>query len=250
MKKSFITKEYTQESVSGTFAMKELRNFMSSKILEIPDTLTVNQNNILWSEFNDNTQGINIDNINKTLNTNDLKKSQHTIERNPNQSLKDIREYTRWTFKINVRTIIREWVFAQLKKNKTFSNIPNDRTKNNSINLAIYDYIDLNIFPRINFKTVLLYVRYYPIGSLKNNNIQLQYDAQFDSSIINPDSISGESTNDFLIRSDIFKKSLQIYNFNLQLNVFKEIATLEYQQTQSSANFKFDYYFDVVYEKS
>ena len=50
MRKNFITKEYSLENQPGTLNMLEKRNFYGSKILEIPDTLDVDQNNIIWNE--------------------------------------------------------------------------------------------------------------------------------------------------------------------------------------------------------
>lgn len=249
MRKNFLTKEYSLEQRPGTLSMLEKRNFYGSKILEIPAIMTVDEVNVVWSESSDQTQGINIDDQTRVLDVNDLKKTNHTIVRTPQQSLKDIKEYTNYQFTINVETIITEWIFAQLKKSSTFANIKNSETKNNDIDSAINDYINFNVLPRIKFNTVNLYVRYFPIGSLDENGIvSLQYDIRYSEKIIVPTSISGESSDQFQARSLVYKNSLKVVNYDISLDAFNKVATLNYKQVQSSQFYKYNYYFDVVYQ--
>lgn len=251
MRKNFLTKEYTLEQRPGTLNMLEKRNFYGSKILEIPDILTVDEVDIVWSESNDHTQGINIDDQSKVLDVNALKQTNHTIIRTPQQSDKDIREYTNYQMTINVEDIIVKWIFAQLKKSSTFANIKNSETRTNDIDSAINEYISYNVLPRIKFDTINLYVRYFSIGSLDENGlVSLQYDIRYSEKIIVPPAISGESSDQLQARSIAFKNSLKVANFELSLDAFNKVATLNYKQTQSSQFYKFNYYFDVVYKKA
>lgn len=251
MRKNFLTKEYSLEQRPGTLSMLEKRNFYGSKILEIPDTLTVDEIDIVWSESNDKTQGINIDDQTKVLDVSTLKKDNHTIQRAPRQTDRDIREYTIYEMTINIEDIIYDWIFAQLKKFQTFSGIRNEETFKNDIDIAINEYIQVNIMPRIDFETINLYVRYFPIGTFdESGTVSLQYDIKYSENIITPPAISGESTDQLQIRSAAFKNSLKVANFELSLDAFKRVATLRYKQTQSSQNYKFNYYFDVVYKKA
>lgn len=251
MRKNFLTKEYSLEQRPGTLSMLEKRNFYGSKILEIPDTLTVDEIDIVWSESNDHTQGINIDDQTKVLDVNALKGDNHNIQRTPRQSDRDIREYTNYQMTINVEDIIYEWIFAQLKKFQTFAGIKNEETAANDIDKAINEYIQVNVIPRIKFDTINLYVRYFPIGTLdETGKVALQYDIRYSEDIIVPPSISGESTDQLQARSLAFKNSLKVVNYELSLDAFNRVATLNYKQTQSSQNYKFNYYFDVVYKKA
>jgi hypothetical protein len=251
MRKKFLTKEYSLENRPGTLSMLEKKNFFSSKIMEIPDLLTVDETNIVWNESVDSTQLINIDDQTKILNTSDLKKKNHTIQRSPRQSERDVREYTNYDFTINIKTVVNNWIFAQLKKYQTFGGIKNNETAENNIDAAIQEYIDLNIFPRIKFDTINLYIRYFQIGTLDESGlVSLQYDIRYNDKIIVPPAISGESTDQLVRRSLEYKNSLKVGNYELTLDTFEQIATLKYKQTQSSQFYKFNYYFDVVYRKA
>ena len=251
MRKNFITKEYSLENQPGTLNMLEKRNFYGSKILEIPDTLDVDQNNIIWNESSDGSQGINVDDQTKVLDVNALKKNDHTIIRAPQQSIASINEFTVYQFTINVEDIIYQWIYAQLKKYQTFAGIRNIETRAGDIDAAIQQYIQFNVIPRIKFSTVNLYVRYFPIGSIDESGlVSLQYDIRYSQNIIVPTTISGESTAQFIARSQQYKDSLLVSNYELSLDAFSRVATINYKQTQSSQNYKFNYYFDVVYVKA
>ena len=180
-----------------------------------------------------------------------LKKDNHSIRIFPNQSNQEKRQFTRWEFQFNIREIITEFLFAQLKKNRTFEGISNENTINSSIDSSIYQYIRDNIFPRIKFFNIELFVKYYRVSEEQDNNIiALQYDNQFRKDIILPTPLSGETTTEFEQRSITFKDSLRVENFELTVDSNENTATILYKQINSSTNFKFDYYFDVLYQKA
>lgn len=251
MKKNFITKEYSIEPVSGTFNMKEGRNFMVSKMLELEDIMRIDENDIIWSENESGIQGVGIDNQNLKLDVFDLKKNNHNIRITPLQSEQEKKEFTRWEFNFNIKAMIREYLFAQLKRNRTFSGVENSKTRDNSVNNAIYNYIDSNVLPRINFFTVELYIRYYKISEKQDNGvIALQYDSTFRKNLTNLTPNANETNIQYQNRIIQFKKNIKVKNFQLTTDANEDIATLVYKQTESSLNYKFDYYFDIVYEKS
>jgi len=251
MKKSFITPEYTQELVSGTLSMKEKRNFFASKILEIEDVLLVDENSISWIEAPDATQGVSVDSVTKNLDSTELKNKYHTLQMNSLQTIQDKEKFTIWEFEIDIHSIIRDWLFAKLKSNRVFEFISNENTKQLNIDKAIYSYIDYNIIPRIKFKTVLLYIRYFKIGEIDNTGeVALQYDARYKLSAIFPEEKSGETTDELLKRIEEFKKSILATNIDLKTTLFNKTAKLTYKQTESSQVYKFDYYFDIIYEKA
>jgi hypothetical protein len=231
--------------------MKEKRNFFASKILELEDIMNVDENSISWIQAEDNTQGVNIDVITKNLNTTDLKKNNHSIQIYPNQSKSDIDKFTIWELKIDALSIIKDWIFAQLKRYKTFEFISNEDTKLFDIDKAIYEYIDYNIIPRIRFKTILLYIRYFRISELDNtNNVALQYDAKYDISTIIPEEKSGETTEELMNRITEYKQNILVTNYDLRKSTFNDIITILYKQTENAQLYKFNYYFDVIYEKA
>lgn len=258
MRKSFLTKEYSLEELNGTFEMKELRNFFSSKILEIEDEMLVGDNNIIWQENANQTQGIGIDTENRILNTFDLKTDNHTIRLQPNQSDQQKREFTRWEFTFNIRQIITQYLFAQLKKNRTFEGIDNNKTFKGSVDRAIRQYIRKNVFPRIEFARVDLYIQYYKLGEAipglfdQNNEpiIALQYQPNFRDGIINPIPLSGETTTEYNQRVGTLKTDILTTNFQLNTDARENVATMVFKQKENSLDYKFDYYFDIVWRKA
>jgi hypothetical protein len=258
MRKSFLTKEYSLEKVQGTLNMKELRNFFSSKILEIEDEMLVDENNIIWQENENKTQGIGLDTVNRVFNTFDVKNANHSIRIEPTQSDQQRREFTRWELTFNIREIIEQYLFAQLKKNRTFAGISNDLTFDNSVDTAILQYIRDNVYPRIEFARIELFIQYYKLGepipelfdSQNNPIIALQYDPQFRQDIINPTPLSGETTPQYNSRIAQLKQDILVKNYQLSTDPRENVATMIYKQTEISLDYKFDYYFNVVWRKA
>lgn len=251
MRKSFITKEYSLDLTSGTFNQKEVRSFFSSKILELEDIMIIDSTEINWSENSDHTQGIGMDNYTKKLDPYLLKQNNHSVRIFPNQSQFDIKEFTKWEFTFNINSMIRDYLFAQLKCNRTFASIDNKNTVDDSVDNAIYNYIDLNILPRINFQTIDLYVRYYPLSAIQDNSvIALQYDTKFRKDLVSISTVSGETALEYQVRLATFTDKLKVKNFQLLTDPNQDQATIIYKQIESSLTYKFDYYFNVVYVKS
>jgi hypothetical protein len=257
MRKSFLTKEYSIENKPGTFSMKEQKSFFSSKILEIEDIMYIGTNDINWTESSDKTQGIRLEDINKSFNTEQIKKANHTLAISPQQSEQEKREFTKWNLTFNVREMVTQYLFAQLKTNRTFSGIDNNKTLSSNIDTAITQYINDNIYPRIKFKNIVLYIQYYKIGEPQgeldeNNNpiIALKNDNKFRESLISPPPIGGESTTEYTKRIETFKNSIIVKNFQLTTDPNQNIANVIYKQIKSSLNYKFDYYYDVIWQKA
>jgi hypothetical protein len=257
MRKSFLTKEYSIEGIAGTFNMKEQRAFFSSKILEIEDVMYIGNNNINWTESQDKTQGIRLEDVNGSFNTFQVKKDSHTLRISPQQTDQEKREFTKWEMNFNVRDMITKYLFSQLKANRTFAGIDNSKTLNLSVDSAINQYIIDNVYPRIKFYNIVLYIQYYRIGEPQgfldaNNNpvIALQYDIQFRENLISPPSMGGETTEQYTKRVNDFKNSITVKNFQLTTDPNENVASVIYKQTKSSLNYKFDYYFDVIWKKA
>lgn len=229
MKKNFITKEYAKINEHGTMSMYENRNFMASKILEIEDNININDLILEWFESFDGTQGIGVDSVNKQYIPLDIKKKYIKYNVLENQSAESKSIYTKWNFAINTQSILVEYIYAKLRVNKIFARIKNINTLTNSVENAIKEYVITNVIPRIRFYNIVLYVKYYRLGDFINNEqIALQYDTILTNNVI----------------SDINKVT------NFQVDVFaNDIANIIYKQTQSSENYKFDFYFDVIYKK-
>lgn len=254
MRKTFITPEYSSSPINGTMNQSEIKSFFQSKILQIEDEMIVSNSNISWTESIDGTQNIRLEDVNKIFDTFQVKKDNHSMIIYKNQSEQQKKEFTQWELTINIREIINQYIHAQLKANRTFENIDNINTYNNSVDKAIYQYINDNVYPRIKFSNIILYVKYYQIGEVigvnsdNSNIIALQYDATFNQNIIQLDVLNGESISDYNKRLSTYKNTINVKNFQITTDPQENVANVIYKQTLSSLNYKFDYYFDVVWK--
>lgn len=251
MRKNFITRETTLEPIKGTFNMHEVKFFFGSKIMEIEDVMKIDDNDILWTESETNTQGLGLENQNRTLNTEELKRINHQISLFANQTTTEKAEFTKWQIVFNIDNMINEYLFSQIKRARTFVGVDNTDTIFNSTDAAIKDYITQNIKKRIKFFTVDLYIRYYPIGEkTETGEIALQYKPIYRESLIRPTVLTGESSQDFQKRSLTFKSQLKVKNFQISTDSQQQFATMIIQQSESSQRYKFDYYYDIEYQKA
>jgi hypothetical protein len=251
MRKSFLTKEFSLEPTPGTMNMQEVRSFFTSKVLELEDVMVVGEEDITWFESKDSTQGIGLDNQNMRLDMFELKRLNHRVRMSPQQTVDDKMNYTKWEFSFDIKKIIRSYLFAQMKKNRTFTDMENRKTLHGSVNTAMYEYIDRNVLPRIQFAGITMYIRYYTLSELQENNVvSLQYNVDFRKDLLQLSPLSGETTAQFENRLHAHRRDAKVTNFQLTTSPDEETATMVYKQVQSSLYHKFDYYFDVVYKKS
>jgi hypothetical protein len=82
--------------------------------------------------------------------------------------------YAKWNMVINIRSLLRNYIFATLKKYRTFEGVKNDMTSNQNVDFGIKEYIERNVINRYKFIGVDLYIvpiDLLTIGSLKYQNI-------------------------------------------------------------------------------
>lgn len=246
MKSNLILKQYQTEPVEGTQQLQEITTFFGSKMMEIEDTITIDNKVIQYSQYlnpsvDDNTNGFQYYeemNPNETIFLTDLinvKKNNHTIKL---QQQKDIeKQYnTRWEINISIKNILREYLFSRIKEARTFKCLKYSDFLNKDINASIYQYIDTNVLSRYKYDNVDFFVVYKHIPS--NNRLYgdaiLVYDPIFDSNI-------DITTN-------------KVTNLNVVTDVYKNInnltdLTINYYQIKPSTEWKFDYYFNLIYKK-
>ena len=114
MRRTYISPEYQYNNVYGTFNMKESSPFFGSKMLKIKDKITIDNNTILYYQEPSGEQLIKP--INESLNTlalDNLKLNNHTKVLN----IKNINNPI-LVLNINYVNILREYLYATLKKNK------------------------------------------------------------------------------------------------------------------------------------
>lgn len=252
MKENLVIKKFKKESVNGTFNLLEEETFFGTKVMEIEDDIIIDDKSIqyfqYWLDADINNQ-IEIDLAKNNgyqyhdfndfqeqfyiMDVVNLKLNKHTISKQQ-QSTIDEKNNTRWSIEIDIRNILREYLFAKIKERRSFKSIPYYNFKNKDINSSIYEYIDLNLLDRFKFTYIDFYIKYTDIknNTIYNNITLKKFDPKFNSDI----------------EDDIYKNT----NVNVQIDNFTDpIARLQisYNQSKSSDQYKFDYYFNIHYKK-
>lgn len=228
MRRSYISPEYDITPVYGTFNMLEESTFFSAKMLEIEDSITIDNLDIIYYQ-KDNGEQLDLS-IESSLpsyaysSTND-KNSHHTLVMDDSQPKYQLDNNTRWLLKIELNTILINYLFSTLKKYRTFEGIKNDMTIYNNIDTAVYSYINLNILNRYKLKGVELYVKYNDLRSQS----ALRYKNIWDPSIESPDN----TLTKIQTQTEINESSIIIY----------------FNQEKPSSTYNYNYYFNILFEK-
>lgn len=228
MVRNYISPEFKYEPVFGTFNMEEESSFFGSKMLEIEDLISISKESIVYYQ-NQNNEQLDLEkeydfqpNLYET--TTD-KKNNHTLILDEFQTDTEKNNYAKWIMTINLKQLLRNYLFATLKKYRTFEGISNSMTFNQNVDFAIKDYIERNVLNRYNFTGVELFivpVDLLTVGSLKYQNVW-----------------------DTTIAFDQYKfnKFSTVTDFNLN------DVKLFFSQNFSASQYAFRYYFNLKFEK-
>ena len=171
MRRDYISPEYKSVRVYGTFNMLEESNFFGSKMLEIEDSIIISNQEIIYYQ-NENGEQIDysIESSLQSYNYSAItdKQVNHTLVIDNTQPLYQKNENTRWILTLDLEKIITNYIFANLKKYRTFEGVKKDMTIYDDVNVAISNYINFNVYNRYKVETIDLYVTY---NSLRNQNI-------------------------------------------------------------------------------
>lgn len=227
MRRTYISPEFLNKKVYGTFNMVEESNFFGAKMLDIEDSIYLSNIDIIWYQ---KITGEQLDfSIESSLPSNSYssitdKFDNHTLLVDESQSKFQLDRNTRWVLTIDLKTILSNYLFSTLKKYRTFEGVRNDITKEKDVNISMRKYIESNVLDRYRYKSVDLMINE---KSLRNQN---------------------------LLR---FKNN---WNSNLTIdNKFTKIQTetefdyssikLIFSQNNPSTEYNFDYYFNILFEK-
>jgi len=177
MRRTYISPEFKYVSVFGTFNMEEESSYFGSKMLEIEDTISIANESIIYYQ-NEKSEQLDLekeyDFTPIVYNSVADKKTYHQINLDEFQTELERNNYAKWNMTINIRTLLRNYLFATLKKYRTFETISNDMTVNQNVDFSIKEYIERNVINRYKFDGIDLYivpVDLLTIGSLKYQNI-------------------------------------------------------------------------------
>jgi hypothetical protein len=228
MRRSYISPEYTESSIYGTFNMIEESNFFGAKMLEVEDTISIsNQNIIYYQKLTGEQIDISIESSlpSQVYSASDSMKSRQTIIIDPTQLSYQRDSNTKWILTIDLKNILIDYLFAVMKRYRTFEGISNNLTRTNDVNTAIRQYISSNVLNRYKFSKLDLYISY---KDLMQQNV-LRYKNTW-----NPNAVSD---------AHLLKKAQKDLAFDeSELKIF-------FTQENSSAQYNFEYYFNILFEK-
>jgi len=227
MRRNYISPEFKYVNINGTMNMTEQTSFFGSKMLDIQDSISILNENLIYYQ-DQNREQLNFS-LEKNLDpivyssVND-KSSNHIIKSDESQSSIQLASNTKWNIEIDLNKILSNYIFATLKKYRTFEGVKNNMTIFNNTDSAINDYILKNVINRYKYKSVDFFVDYKPFsddGSMKYKN-----------------------TFDEIMNSSLITKKIQSI-----LNESQGKLNIIFNQEKSSASYNFNYYFNLYFEK-
>lgn len=228
MRRNYISPEFLNNKVQGTLNMAEESNFFGAKMLEVEDSLLIANENIIWHQMLNGEQ-IDLETENTLdptiFSSSDFKYESHTLALDPTQTQYTKDNATRWIIDVDLVSILTEYVFAELKRNRTFEGVRSNMTIYNDINIAIRDYVQLNVLNRYKLSRFDLYVKYV---DLRSQNI-LRFNNTWDNNV----ALEEYSTRKFQTVTDYNQKYIRV----------------TFSQEKPSTQYKFDYFFNLFFEK-
>jgi hypothetical protein len=197
-------------------------------MLEIEDNISIIDDNLIYYQLDTGEQ---LDEkTEKTLNEvvydAGLDKSNNQkLVIDENQTEQQRLEKTKWIMTINSKQIFLNYLFATLKKFRTFEGVTNDMVLTNNLNRTIFDYIINNVYYRYRFVRMELFL--LPIDITSNGN--LQFSNQFDP----------------FIKDDITK----VTKFQTVLSEDESSIRVFFSQPENASEFSFKYYYNLYFEK-
>jgi hypothetical protein len=228
MRRTYISPEYKNTQVYGTYNMTEESNFFGSKMIEVEDNIYIeNQNIIYYQKPNGEQTDISVESSLPSVvySGSSDKLANHTISTDIAQSIYQMDNNTRWNIEIDLDAILGGYIFSIIKKYRTFEGMLTSMTKVDDVNTAINSYIVTNIMNRYKYKGIDFYILYKEIST---NNI-LKYE-----SIWNPD---------IAINSNTLNKLQTELEFN------NSVLKVSFNQDVSALKYSFEYYFNILFEK-
>jgi hypothetical protein len=228
MRRTYISPEYQNRAVYGTLNMVEESTFFGAKMLEVEDSISIdNQDIIYYQKLNGEQLDFSVESsLPSTVYSSSTNKSDnHTLVIDTTQPKYQLDNNTRWILTIDLKTIITEYLYATLKKYRTFEGVKNEMTMFNDINVGIKNYIQFNVLNRYKLKSVDLYVRYQ---DLRNQSL-LRYKNKWDNTIINT--------------------TYKLIKFQTETEFDGSSIKITFNQEKPSNTYSMDYYFNILFEK-
>ena len=228
MRRNYISPEFESKEVFGTYNMVEESNFFGAKMLEIEDNILINNQNIIYYQMPNGEQlDLSVENTLQSYvySASSAKEKNQILTIDPTQTEYTKENLTTWTLDLNLKGILSDYLFAELKRWRTFEGIRTNMNSYNDVNTAINNYINYNVIDRYKLSRIDLYLRY---KDLRSQNL-LRYKNAWNSDIVSP--------------ANINKK------FQSEMSVDGAYTKITFSQQQPSSLYTFEYYFNLYFEK-
>lgn len=156
MKKTYISSDISTKVINGINSLKEMSNHFSSVLINIPDDIFINDEDLIWyQDYTGEQIDIEQESNVKHYSSSKDKLDNHILYINPNQSKFSIN--TLWDMEINIKQLLFNFIYAKIKQNRTF-----DKLEQTKLELK-YDsflekFINLNILTKYKFDKLELYI--------------------------------------------------------------------------------------------
>ncbi len=225
MRRSYISPEFVNSKIYGSFNSYEESNFFGSKMLEIEDLVDIIDQNIIYYQNSKNEQiDVNVETAQNSIiySSFENKNQNHVLTIDDSQLDAQKKSNTRWLLDIDLKSILTEFVFANVKKERTFQSLTNDMVVSKDVNVFIRNYITNNVLDRYKLSNIDLYVDYLDLKSEDN----FQYKNLFDKRTFN-----------------------KLTRFQTETNYNNTKTRLTFNQEQTSKDWSFKYLFNLKFVK-
>ena len=228
MRRTYISSEYSNTKTYGTFNMVEESNYFGSKMLEIEDNIYIENQNIIYYQRPSGEQ-INLSaetSIDSPVySASSDKEKNHSLKIDESQTNYQKENNTKWIMDIKINDVLSNFLFANLKRYRTFEGMKTSLTRSNDVNTTIREYINKNVSNRYKLSKIDLYIKY---KDLRSQNV-LRFKNTWNSTI-------GIDSNKF--------QKIQTETAFDGSNI-----KLLFNQEQPSTQYSFEYYFNILFEK-
>jgi hypothetical protein len=228
MRRTYISPEFESKEVFGTYNMVEESNFFGAKMLEVEDSIYVDNQNIIYYQLPSGEQlDLSVENTLQSLvySASADKKSRHKLTMDPTQTDYQKENGTNWILEIDLRGILSSYIYAQMKTWRTFEGIKSSMTSYNDVNTAMRKYIEFNVVDRYKATRIDLYLQYRDLRSqtlLKFSNTWKQ---------------------------EAVSERTKMTKFQSDTSVDGSYTKLTFAQLQPGSTYAYDYYFNILFEK-
>jgi hypothetical protein len=240
MRRTYISPEFNYSRINGTFNMLEESTPFGSKMLEIEDSIVISDSSLVYFQSSNGEQ-LDLD-IETTLPSISYSESEdlrlnHTLQIDNNQSNSKRDTTTQYILNIDLETILKNYLFATLKRWRTFEGVRNSMVRSGDVDFAIKEYITKNVLDRYKLEKVELYLNYVSINGqnvLRFDNLWAGTTSQYRSTIL---------------PNNILNDSFKLRGFQSETEFDFSSTKITFSQEKKSTDFCFDYYFKLFFQK-